>query len=122
MISIISFIVVIFGSINWLSIGFFQYDLVAGLFGYQGSIFSRLIYIIVGIAAIWLTFSIIKNKGKLNAKKLKHEEKILYDKHAKEEQLLRDIEEKNENVADRQDIKNDNTKRNHDNLTQTQNI
>ena len=126
MISILSFIIVIFGSINWLSIGMFQYDLVAGLFGYQGSIFSRLVYIVVGAAAIWLTIAIIKNKGKLNAKKLKHDERLLYDKHAKEEQLLRDIE-KNENenidVNNNSNEQPDNTlKRNHDNLSQTQNI
>ena len=76
MISIIAFIIVMFGSLNWLSIGFFQYDLVAGLFGYQGSIFSRIVYIIVGISAIYLTYSVIKHKGKISVKKLMKEEQI----------------------------------------------
>lgn len=79
MISIICFIIVIFGSMNWLSIGFFQYDFVAGVFGYQGNIFSRLIYIIVGITAIYLVFVIIKNKGRLTVKKLKKEEQPIID-------------------------------------------
>ena len=74
MISIFAFIIVIFGSMNWLSIGFFQYDIVAGLFGFQGSIFSRLVYIVVGISAIYLIYVVIKNKGKITAKKLKAQE------------------------------------------------
>ena len=86
MISIFAFIVVIFGSLNWLCIGFFQYDLVAGLFGYQGSIFSRLVYIVVGISAIYLIFVIIKNKGRLTVKKLKKEEQPLVDKMTKKDE------------------------------------
>ena len=89
MISILSFIIVIFGSMNWLSIGLFQYDIVAGLFGYQGSIFSRMVYILVGVSACWLLFSVIKNKGSLNAKKLKHDERPMYSEEAKQEQALR---------------------------------
>ena len=92
MISIIAFIIVMFGSLNWLCIGFFQYDLVAGLFGYQGSIFSRIIYIIVGICAVYLIYVIIKNKGRLTVKKLKKEEQPMVDKIMKkpEEQIERD--------------------------------
>jgi hypothetical protein len=94
MISIIAFIVVIFGSLNWLSIGFFQYDLVAGLFGYQGSIFSRIVYIVVGISAVYLIYVIIKNKGRLTVKKLKKEEQPIIDKMTKkdEETIKRDEE------------------------------
>lgn len=69
MFSILSFIIVIFGGLNWLCIGFFQYDIVAGFFGFQGSIFSRIIYIVIGISALYLTFAIIKNKGRLHMKK-----------------------------------------------------
>lgn len=76
MLSIISYIIVMFGCVNWLSIGFFQYDIVAGLFGYQGSIFSRIVYIIVGICAIYLTYSVIKHKGKISVKRLVKEEKL----------------------------------------------
>ena len=92
MISIFAFIIVMFGSLNWLCIGFFQYDLVAGLFGYQGSIFSRIVYIVVGICAIYLIFVIIKNKGRLTVKKLKKEEQPMVDKITKkpEEQIEHD--------------------------------
>ncbi len=105
MVSIIAFIVVIFGAMNWLSIGMFQYDLVAGLFGYQGSIFSRMVYIFVGVCACWLVYSVIKNKGRLNAKKLKHDERVMYDKHAKQEQVLREVEQENA----QQEVKESNT-------------
>jgi len=40
------------GAINWGLIGFFQFDLVASLFGGQGSIISRIIYSLVGIAGL----------------------------------------------------------------------
>ncbi|MBR4124132.1 MAG: DUF378 domain-containing protein [Clostridia bacterium] len=96
MISIFAFVVVMFGSLNWLCIGFFQYDLVAGLFGYQGSIFSRLVYIVVGIAAIYLIFVIIKNKGRLTVNKLKKEEQPIVDKMTDENEK---IVEKDEKIA-----------------------
>lgn len=117
MISIIAFIVVIFGAMNWLSIGMFQYDLVAGLFGYQGSIFSRMVYIFVGVCACWLVYSVIKNKGRLNAKKLKHDERVMYDKHAKQEQVLREVEQENEKNNDE-----NSTKENEESLQNSNNI
>ena len=94
MISIICFIIVVFGSMNWLSIGFFQYDLVAGLFGYQGSIFSRIIYIIVGVAAIYLIYVIIKNKGRLTVNKLKKQEQPMVDSIMKKDDSVIEREKK----------------------------
>lgn len=65
MLSFISLLLVLTGSLNWFCIGILQYDFVAGLFGSQSSIFSRLVYTIVGVAAIIMTVNLIKNKGKL---------------------------------------------------------
>lgn len=123
MISIIAFVIVIFGAFNWLSIGMFQYDIVAGLFGYQGSIFSRIIYVIVGISACFLTYSVIKNKGRLNAKKLIHEERVMYDKHAKQEKAIREYEkEQNKKMKeDNPEIYEDNYNENYDNDYNKQN-
>lgn len=42
----------IIGAINWGLIGFFQFDLVATIFGGQDSALSRIIYGIVGIAGL----------------------------------------------------------------------
>lgn len=43
----------IIGGLNWGSIGIFQFDLVAFICGGQTGIVSRIIYILVGLAAIW---------------------------------------------------------------------
>ncbi len=44
---------VIVGAVNWGLIGFFQFDLVAFLFGSM-SWLSRIIYALVGIAGLYL--------------------------------------------------------------------
>jgi len=44
---------VIIGAINWGLIGFFQYDLVAGLFGGQSSWISRIVYALVGLSGLY---------------------------------------------------------------------
>ena len=49
----IALVLVIIGALNWGSIGIFQFDLVAWLFGGQAAIVSRIIYTLVGIAALW---------------------------------------------------------------------
>ncbi|WP_019846988.1 DUF378 domain-containing protein, partial [Bacillus subtilis] len=46
----ICLVLTIIGAINWGLIGFFQFDLVAAIFGGQGSALSRIIYGLVGIA------------------------------------------------------------------------
>ncbi|MBK3496205.1 DUF378 domain-containing protein [Viridibacillus sp. YIM B01967] len=42
----------IIGALNWGVIGLFQFDVVASLFGGQGSVVSRIIYTVVGIAGL----------------------------------------------------------------------
>lgn len=63
MITFISFILTILGCINWLLVGLLQYDFIAGLFGFQASIFSRIFYILFGIASVYLVIRAIVNKG-----------------------------------------------------------
>ena len=65
MFTIISFILTLLGSINWLLIGLLQYDFIAGIFGYQASIFSRIIYIIIGASSVFLVYKLIKGKGNI---------------------------------------------------------
>lgn len=43
---------VIIGSVNWGLIGFFQFDLVAAIFG-DMTMFSRIIYAIIGICGLY---------------------------------------------------------------------
>ena len=49
----ISLILVIIGAINWGSIGLFQFDIVAWMFGGQAAVVSRIIYTLVALAGIW---------------------------------------------------------------------
>ena len=49
----ISLVLSILGGINWLLVGLFRFDLVAYLFGGQAATVSRIIYTVVGIAALW---------------------------------------------------------------------
>ena len=74
MVTLITFLITLFGCINWLAIGMLQYDIVAGFFGTQASMFSRIIYIFVGFSAIYLTFQLIKNKGRLYFRKRQESE------------------------------------------------
>lgn len=53
--TIISFILVIVGALNWLLVGLFTFDLVAFLFGSM-SILTRIIYTLVGISSFWIIF------------------------------------------------------------------
>lgn len=46
-------ILIIIGAINWLSVGLFQFDLVAALFGGATSLISRIVYSLVGISGIY---------------------------------------------------------------------
>ena len=63
MITFLAFLITLAGSVNWLLIGLLQYDFVAGMFGYQASLFSRLCYILVGVAAMYLIIRIVANRG-----------------------------------------------------------
>ena len=49
----ISLTLTIIGALNWGSIGLFQFDLVAWIFGGQGAIISRIIYTVIALAGIW---------------------------------------------------------------------
>ena len=48
----IALTLLIIGGLNWGSIGIFQFDLVAFIGGGQNGVISRIIYIVVALAAI----------------------------------------------------------------------
>jgi len=50
---IITQILLIVGGLNWLLVGAFEFDLVAAIFGGQTAALSRIVYILVGLSAIW---------------------------------------------------------------------
>lgn len=52
-------VLVIVGGLNWALVGLFGFDLVATLFG-DMSVLSRIVYVLVGLAAAYLAVSIGK--------------------------------------------------------------
>lgn len=62
MIDRIALVLAIIGGINWGSIGLFRFDLVAFLFGGQTAMFSRIIYTLVGLAAVWCISLLFRNE------------------------------------------------------------
>jgi len=51
----IALILLIVGGVNWLLVGAFNFDLVATLFGDMSAL-SRIVYIVVGLAALYVLF------------------------------------------------------------------
>jgi uncharacterized protein len=58
----IAVVLVIVGALNWGLVGFFQFDLVAALFG-PASGLSRLVYALVGISGIALAGISLSSMG-----------------------------------------------------------
>jgi len=50
--NLITLILLIVGGLNWGLVGLFNFDLVATLFG-AGSTLSRIVYVLVGVSALW---------------------------------------------------------------------
>lgn len=45
--------ILLIGGINWGLVGIFRFDLIAWAFGGSDSVISRILYIIVALAAVW---------------------------------------------------------------------
>ncbi|WP_433944517.1 DUF378 domain-containing protein [Paenibacillus sp. SN-8-1] len=50
---VVALVLLIVGGLNWLLVGLFKYDLVAAIFGGADSGISRLVYVIVGLCALY---------------------------------------------------------------------
>lgn len=50
---VLAAVLLVVGGLNWGLVGFFQFDLVAAIFGGQAVLLSRLIYILVGLSAVY---------------------------------------------------------------------
>jgi uncharacterized membrane protein YuzA (DUF378 family) len=46
-------LLIIVGGINWLLVGAFQFDLVAAIFGGQDAVLARIVYLLVGLSALY---------------------------------------------------------------------
>ena len=49
----LALILLIIGGINWGLVGLFGFDIIAWAFGGSASVMSRILYIVVALAAIW---------------------------------------------------------------------
>ncbi|MEE1144019.1 MAG: DUF378 domain-containing protein [Acutalibacteraceae bacterium] len=49
----LALIILIIGGLNWGSIGLFGFDIVGFFFGGQSGIISRIIFVLVALAAVW---------------------------------------------------------------------
>ncbi|MDD5952592.1 MAG: DUF378 domain-containing protein [Oscillospiraceae bacterium] len=61
----IALALLIAGGLNWGSIGVFQFDVVAWICGGQSGVVSRIIYTLIGLAAIWC-FSLLFRRERRN--------------------------------------------------------
>ncbi|AAM07415.1 conserved hypothetical protein [Methanosarcina acetivorans C2A] len=58
-VDLIALILVIVGGLNWGLVGLFEYNLVDAIFG-VGSTLSRIIYILVGLAALYMIYFTVR--------------------------------------------------------------
>ena len=59
----IALLLLIVGGLNWGSIGLFQYDLVAALFGGQDATLSRIVYVAVALCALWCVSLLFRERA-----------------------------------------------------------
>jgi uncharacterized membrane protein YuzA (DUF378 family) len=52
-IDVLAAILLVVGGLNWGLVGLFQFDLVATLFGGQSAALARVVYMLVGLAAVY---------------------------------------------------------------------
>ena len=60
--AMLSLLLVIVGGLNWGLVGLLNFDLVATIFG-AGSILSRVVYVLVGVSALWQALALARGKG-----------------------------------------------------------
>ena len=68
--NILTLILVIVGGLNWGLVGLLNFDLVATIFG-AGSLLARLVYVVVGISAVWQLWPLASAFGSNEAVALK---------------------------------------------------
>ena len=59
----IALILAVIGGLNWGLVGIFKFDLVAWICGGSGTVIARIIYTLVGLAAIWCISFLFREKS-----------------------------------------------------------
>ena len=63
----IALLLTIVGALNWGSIGLFQFDIVAWLFGGQDALISRVIYTLVALGGVWCISLLFRAREKYHS-------------------------------------------------------
>lgn len=58
----VSWVLLVIGGLNWGLVGAFDFNLVAKIFGDDSSI-GKIVYILVGLAALWMLVAALMKKG-----------------------------------------------------------
>ena len=59
----VTLLLVIVGGINWGLVGAAQFDLVAAIFGGQDALLARVVYVLVGLSALWQIMPLTRAMG-----------------------------------------------------------
>lgn len=72
--NILTLVLLIIGGINWGLVGLFQFDLVAAVFGDEAAPLARIVYILVGLSALWQLIPLARaaQVGEVHAQSARH--------------------------------------------------
>lgn len=59
--NILTLLLVIIGGINWGLVGLLRFDVVAALFGGPDAMLSRVVYVLVGLSALWQLIPLVRS-------------------------------------------------------------
>lgn len=63
-VDVVVMLLVVVGGLNWGLVGAFNINLVELAFGGAGSVFTRVVYVLVGLAAVYMLYGVfVKGKG-----------------------------------------------------------
>lgn len=63
MLTVIAIILTVVGSVNWLLVGMFDFNLVTFIFG-AGAL-TVAIYVLIGLAGVWMLYYLIRNRFRI---------------------------------------------------------
>lgn len=61
-VNLITLLLVIIGGLNWGLVGLADFNLVTAIFG-EGTMLTKIVYILVGISAVWQLIPLVKAMG-----------------------------------------------------------
>jgi uncharacterized membrane protein YuzA (DUF378 family) len=59
----IALFLLIVGGLNWGSVGLFQFDIVAWMFGGADAVVSRIIYVVIALCALWCVSLLFRERS-----------------------------------------------------------